>query len=109
MNYLNNDFDQLTETKLDGVQELRKYYLSTLTPISSPHLGAHDLEGDHDYVDDLKKGKAGSFCKLFWNTVVLSERSAKNYLRNPLAYGVRVGMYAGEHFYMNFVKRKLEF
>jgi len=101
MNFLNNDFDQLgnlTEIAIesDGVKEMRSYYLSTRTPRESPlHLGAPVLEEDHDQNNDLMEGKAGPLSKLFWNTIVLSERSAKSYLRNLLAYGVRAGMYAG--------------
>ncbi|KAJ6457693.1 P-loop containing nucleoside triphosphate hydrolase protein [Mycena sanguinolenta] len=40
-------------------------------------------------------GKADPLRTLFWNTMVLSERTAVNYSRNLLAYGVRAGMYAG--------------
>ncbi|KAJ7301568.1 P-loop containing nucleoside triphosphate hydrolase protein [Mycena albidolilacea] len=50
-----------------------------------------DREHDREY----EHGKAGPAGTLFWNTVVLSERTALNYGRNLLAYGVRAGMYAG--------------
>lgn len=46
--------------------------------------------------DDSKLyGKASRMTTLFWHTMILSERSAVNYIRNLLAYGVRIGMYAG--------------
>jgi len=35
---------------------------------------------------------------LFWNTLILSERTSINYRRNLLAYGVRAGMYCGMGF-----------
>jgi len=44
---------------------------------------------------DSEHGRAGVLGTLFWNTMVLSERTAVNYSRNLLAYGVRAGMYAG--------------
>ncbi|EEB96861.1 hypothetical protein MPER_03927, partial [Moniliophthora perniciosa FA553] len=39
-------------------------------------------------------GKTGPAGQLLWKTLILSERSAINYARNLLAYGVRAGMYA---------------
>jgi hypothetical protein len=93
MNYLNNDFIPSDESKSSSVQELREYYLSTVsTPPSSIRL----FDDPNDNFDSYDQhGKAGYFGTLFWNTMVLSERSAKNYSRNLLAYGVRAGMYGG--------------
>ncbi|KAF7373722.1 ABC transporter domain-containing protein [Mycena sanguinolenta] len=48
-----------------------------------------EREREHEY------GKTDPLRTLFWNTIVLSERTAVNYSRNLLAYGVRAGMYAG--------------
>ncbi|KAF7373135.1 ABC transporter domain-containing protein [Mycena sanguinolenta] len=48
-----------------------------------------EREHEHEY------GKTDPLRTLFWNTMVLSERTAVNYSRNLLAYGVRAGMYAG--------------
>ncbi|KAF9460328.1 P-loop containing nucleoside triphosphate hydrolase protein [Collybia nuda] len=94
MNYLNNDFTPSTESKSSTVQELREYYLST---ISKPSGSSTPLLDDQIHqVDHYEQhGKAGALGTLFWNTMVLSERSAVNYSRNLLAYGVRAGMYGG--------------
>lgn len=95
MNYLNNDFMPSHESKSSTVEELREYYLSTISTSSVSSTPLPD-----DQVDDFKHydqhGKAGAAGTLFWNTMVLSERSATNYSRNLLAYGVRAGMYGGE-------------
>ncbi|KAJ7055552.1 P-loop containing nucleoside triphosphate hydrolase protein [Mycena amicta] len=40
-------------------------------------------------------GKAGPMGTLLHHTLILSERTTRNYARNLLAYGVRAGMYAG--------------
>jgi len=97
MNFLNNDFDTSGEAKLTGAQDMRDYYISTTRrPSSSFQLGhpaPKDLYFDHSY----REGNAGPLGTFFWNTVVLGERSARNYSRNLLAYGVRAGMYAGEY------------
>lgn len=95
MNFLNNDFETSTDTKGSGVEDLREYYLSTLaTPASSVHQkdGTDQCDAESD---NGIQGTAGPLLTLFWNTMVLSERSARNYSRNLLAYGVRAGMYGG--------------
>ena len=101
MNFLNDDFDKSrspTETKSTSVQELRDYYLSTLRdPAPSLHPPGCEPQNDHDPINNDREGKAGPLGTLLWNTLVLSERSMKNYSRNLLAYGVRIGMYAGEY------------
>ncbi|KAJ6498435.1 P-loop containing nucleoside triphosphate hydrolase protein [Mycena vitilis] len=53
-----------------------------------------------EYTDDegVEEGKASAMGTLLWNTLVLAERTAVNYSRNLLAYGVRAGMYAGMGF-----------
>ncbi|KAG6855896.1 hypothetical protein H0H87_009576 [Tephrocybe sp. NHM501043] len=97
MNFLNNDFET-NESKGASADDLRAYYLST---IKAPSLSIGTEQGhgtpsqeDSDATED--RGRASYIGKLFWNTVVLSERSLKNYSRNLLAYGVRAGMYGGE-------------
>jgi len=55
-------------------------------------------KGEPHSLDDSKGddyGKAGSLGTLLWNTSVLCERTAVDYSRNLLAYGIRIGMYAG--------------
>ncbi|KAF5379697.1 hypothetical protein D9615_005737 [Tricholomella constricta] len=97
MNFLNNDFIDSNESKGASVHDLREYYLSTIKTRDAPLISTEDeLEDsspDDEAADEL--GKAGPLGTLFWNTVVLSERSSKNYSRNLLAYGVRAGMYGG--------------
>ncbi|KAJ7158040.1 P-loop containing nucleoside triphosphate hydrolase protein [Mycena crocata] len=69
---------------------------------SHPHSSADDPSSPTDAprpstADDpeAEYGKTGALGTLFWNTAVLCERTAVNYARNLLAYGVRAGMYAG--------------
>lgn len=45
-----------------------------------------------------RQGKVSSLRTQVWRTGLLMERMALNYTRNLLAYGVRVGMYAGMGF-----------
>ncbi|KAF8207443.1 P-loop containing nucleoside triphosphate hydrolase protein [Mycena galopus ATCC 62051] len=59
------------------------------------HGRKHAHEHAHAHAHQHEYGKAGPLGTLFWNTLVLSERTAFNYSRNLLAYGVRAGMYAG--------------
>ena len=92
MNFLNSDFDESGESS-KSINEFREFYLSQSHNShrlldEKPHMGAVD---DHS----LLHGKAGPFGTLFWNTVVLCERTVVNYQRNLLAYGVRAGMYGG--------------
>ncbi|TEB08739.1 P-loop containing nucleoside triphosphate hydrolase protein [Coprinellus micaceus] len=92
MNFLNTDFNgsgSQTEKlqPVDGptVDDLREFYLTIVTGSGD---GVLDPEA-------LKAGKAGSLGTLALHTLILAERSVKNYTRNLLAYGVRTGMYAG--------------
>lgn len=80
--------------------EFRDHYLSTAPPPGRyvPRL----LYKDDDFSNSaLEKGNAGPLATLFWNTSVLCQRSVMNYSRNLLAYGVRVGMYAGMSLWPN--------
>jgi hypothetical protein len=91
MNFLNSDFSESGESS-KSIDEFREFYLSQSNKLqeekSRPNMGSVDD-------DSLLYGKAGPLGTLFWNTVVLCERTAVNYERNLLAYGVRVGMYGG--------------
>ncbi|KAJ7742944.1 P-loop containing nucleoside triphosphate hydrolase protein [Mycena maculata] len=91
MNFLNNDFAQTTgrENSSDA-RAFRNFYLSTnpSVPDSVFKVAAPEAFVGVD-------GRSGALGTLFWNTMVLSERTAVNYSRNLLAYGVRAGMYAG--------------
>jgi hypothetical protein len=95
MNFLNNDFSN-PESK-SFVDDMREFWLANGPSIPSP---VHTVNSLNDIVQESYEheavGKAGKMGKLFWNTMVLSERSSKNYSRNLLAYGVRTGMYAGK-------------
>jgi hypothetical protein len=95
MNFLNSDFSTSGESKRPSAQEFRDRYLSTLKRPSSSLLFGEPPPNDPNSDKDFREGKAGLLGTLFWNTLVLAERSARNYLRNLLAYGVRAGMYAG--------------
>ncbi|KAF5367203.1 hypothetical protein D9758_003922 [Tetrapyrgos nigripes] len=116
MNFLNQDFDSESERHSfshNAAKEFRSFYLSTIASSSSSAIGddEHEVESKFDknntsqtFVrvalakdsNDYSSPTDGSSSeRLFWNTVVLSERSAVNYMRNLLAYGVRAGMYAG--------------
>lgn len=100
MNFLNNDFDTSGETK--SASDLRDYYLSTTKrPQSSLLSGEIALDNPGLNGFSSRVGKAGPLGTLLWHTVILGERSAKNYSRNLLAYGVRAGMYAGRSFFMS--------
>lgn len=100
MNFLNNDFDASREPKLPSADLLRDYYLSTMkgpTSVLLEEPSPSDPYSDSSVMD----GKAGLLDTLFWNTIVLSERSARYYSRNLLAYGVRAGMYAGGYIHIS--------
>ncbi|KAF7344889.1 ABC transporter domain-containing protein [Mycena venus] len=111
MNFLNEDFAETTgledaRSSSADARAFRQFYLSTNPSLpefrgadgsqsglsawsSSPESQTEIAEPEVEY------GKAGPLGTLFWNTMVLSERTAVNYVRNLLAYGVRAGMYAG--------------
>ncbi|KAK7022533.1 ABC transporter domain-containing protein [Favolaschia claudopus] len=97
MNFLNEDFAEVTgrETRTDAAA-FRQFYLSTNPPL--PEIRDTEFMVEEARYLDVEHGKAGGLGTLFWNTVVLSERTAVNYSRNLLAYGVRAGMYAGMGF-----------
>jgi hypothetical protein len=113
MNFLNDDFSSVAETKgKPTVEEFRNRYLSTLAErstssyirqtdqVSISKSSREDTTLLNDTCAILKcvgeeSGKAGILGTLFWNTVVLAERTGKNYSRNLLAYGIRMGMYGG--------------
>lgn len=90
MNFLNSDF---SDSRNATAQEFRDFYLSTGPPPSS---NSSNIVTPFEEKSDIDDGKATPLATLFWNTVVLSERSGKNYSRNLLAYGVRAGMYGGQ-------------
>ncbi|KAF7300165.1 ABC transporter domain-containing protein [Mycena kentingensis (nom. inval.)] len=115
MNFLNADFSsptdsdaqvgadiELSSTGTSHAQSFRDFYLSEC---AKPAAGAVDgYDSDHDQLRvtrshvgeaELEYGKAGLLGTLLRHTLVLSERTAVNYARNLLAYGVRAGMYAG--------------
>ncbi|KAJ7246166.1 P-loop containing nucleoside triphosphate hydrolase protein [Mycena haematopus] len=115
MNFLNEDFADGT----GQARAFREFYLSTSistnaalpdsvkrihTTGTASSFFASDTEQEHAITNErepereLEYGKAGPLGTLFWNTMVLSERTAFNYSRNLLAYGVRAGMYAGMGF-----------
>ncbi len=101
MNFLNEDFQTDPDSGSGDAASLRAFYLSTL---NDSHASLENLnlnmkaipqfDQDADVYEE-KLGKAGWGGKLFWNTMVLSERTTINYIRNLLAYGVRLGMYIG--------------
>ncbi len=112
MNMLNNDFDPiLTEDPTivtrpkPSIDEFRARYLSTVSdPIEDEKLTGKlsltdtlPVVGDGASFTDAYESyyRAGTLGTLWQKTYVLSERMAKNYSRNLLAYGVRAGMYGG--------------
>ena len=92
MNFLNSDFSE-AGTSSKSINDFREFYLSQPDGLYYSQ-DKPPLTGDVDDHSTLH-GKAGPFATLFWNTMVLSERTAVNYERNLLAYGVRAGMYGG--------------
>jgi len=90
MNFLNDDFG----TPKSSAKGMRDFFLSegrTHTPVSQ-----QTKERSQALSDNREgHGKAGLVGTIFWNTVVLCERTAIDYSRNLLAYGIRIGMYAG--------------
>lgn len=99
MNFLNNDFDISGETK--SASDLRDYYLSTIKRPQSSLLSGELVNSPGFHGSGFRVGKAGPFGTLLWHTIILGERSARNYSRNLLAYGVRAGMYAGRFLLMS--------
>ncbi|KAI0789359.1 P-loop containing nucleoside triphosphate hydrolase protein [Abortiporus biennis] len=109
MNFLNNDFAGEGRSSADTEQstrapklkpsanEFRDYYLSTLgVKYDLNHHISPDAEKfQQEREVEEEEGKAGYLATMWWNTLVLSERCLLNYSRNLLAYGVRLGMYAG--------------
>ncbi|THU99958.1 P-loop containing nucleoside triphosphate hydrolase protein [Dendrothele bispora CBS 962.96] len=123
MNFLNQDFSTdsaaigqgESSSNPDSAMEFRQFYLSTLRSrssfITSSTTEDVDPGADADADAETNTPKKAFFAiakdssdlsaegnwiqRLFWNTIVLSERTALNYTRNLLAYGVRAGMYAG--------------
>jgi hypothetical protein len=98
MNFLNDDFAEATGRDSSNTNAnargFREFYLSTHP--SLPDDTSFTPEAREALVpSDSEHGRAGVLGTLFWNTMVLSERTAVNYSRNLLAYGVRAGMYAG--------------
>ncbi|KDR73313.1 hypothetical protein GALMADRAFT_251927 [Galerina marginata CBS 339.88] len=98
MNFLNSDFDQAGRSS-KAIDEFREFYLSLSAPTSETSSDTEKVPSVQP-IDDHSTlhGKAGPLATLFWNTLVLSERTAMNYQRNLLAYGVRAGMYGGMGF-----------
>ncbi|KAJ7754347.1 ABC-2 type transporter-domain-containing protein [Mycena maculata] len=94
MNFLNKDFTQTTGQEISSdARAFRNFYLSTNPSVPDSVFKVADPEA---FVGvDTESGRSGALGTLFWNTMVLSERTAVNYSRNMLAYGVRAGMYAG--------------
>lgn len=95
MNFLNNDFSVDKSHSKSSIQAFREFYLSTVSPFATPPPNVTVIRLQEEPFGD-SHGKAGPVGTLFWNTMALSERSAKNYARNLLAYGVRIGMYGGK-------------
>lgn len=92
MNFLNQDF-VVTGSSVD---EFRNFYLTTDWANSSSDISEKFAQADPPIPFSAhEQGKTGPLGTLFWNTIVLSQRTAVNYSRNLLAYGVRAGMYAG--------------
>jgi hypothetical protein len=94
MNFLNADFHDSKDGR-SAVDEFREFYLS-MVPSHRSHSTIHNMDSRFDMSSqDVEHGKAGVIATLAYNTLVLSERTMLNYVRNLLAYGVRLGMYAG--------------
>ncbi|KAJ7085467.1 P-loop containing nucleoside triphosphate hydrolase protein [Mycena belliarum] len=95
MDLLNSDFaDTAGGDDHASARAFRQFYLSTNPALpETPEFKVESAWAPGDA--ELEHGHAGALAKLFWNTMVLCERTAVNYSRNLLAYGVRAGMYAG--------------
>ncbi|CAA7263567.1 unnamed protein product [Cyclocybe aegerita] len=99
MNFLNSDFEHRVGSS-DTIREFRNFYLSLSTTERPTTCDEKKLIVTQPLIDDgsTLHGKAGVMGTLIWNTLVLAERTALNYSRNLLAYGVRAGMYGGMGF-----------
>ncbi|KAJ3517350.1 hypothetical protein NLJ89_g561 [Agrocybe chaxingu] len=99
MNFLNSDFEHRVGSS-DTIREFRNFYLSLSKRNQSTTCEEKKLILTQPPVDNdsTLHGKAGVMGTLLWNTLVLAERTALNYSRNLLAYGVRAGMYGGMGF-----------
>ena len=96
MNFLNEDFSEAGPGSTSTAEEFRNHYLSSVqVQDTAPSYASTWTSPPEDGRDMAKAGVMGT---LFWNTIVLCERSTINYARNLLAYGVRAGMYAGVYF-----------
>ncbi|KAF6752143.1 P-loop containing nucleoside triphosphate hydrolase protein [Ephemerocybe angulata] len=108
MNFLNTDFNASDGEKArsTAVEGFREFFLSYRTrrngqqsskaPGTLVATSSSDVLGETPEV--VTKGKAGPVATLGLHTLILAERSVKNYMRNLLAYGVRAGMYGGMGF-----------
>ncbi|KAK7062753.1 hypothetical protein VNI00_000242 [Paramarasmius palmivorus] len=93
MNFLNEDFSEAGPGSTSTAEEFRNHYLSSVQVQDTAPSYASTWTSPPE--DGRGMAKAGVMGTLFWNTIVLCERSTINYARNLLAYGVRAGMYAG--------------
>jgi hypothetical protein len=122
MNFLNSDFAH-PDDSARTIADFRAFYVSSWAPAhgltqradanpektstlrasvsneavnGTRHFGGTASEAEEEGHAHRAHGAARSTLqKTFWNTLVLAERTALNYRRNLLAYGVRGGMYAG--------------
>ncbi len=99
MNFLNADFSGEASGSTADVDAFRTFYLTHKRSTSSfsgdEKFDPRQFRRDVDHASEEISGKASPLSTIFWNTVVLSERTLFNYIRNLLAYGVRMGMYIG--------------
>lgn len=114
MNFLNTDFGSspsrvAISTEKEGpssnaADELRDFFMTSsyrAQAVPQEHgsgVQQTNIAGDattDTLVEAQTVGKAGPVGTLVWHTLILAERSVKNYVRNLLAYGVRAGMYGG--------------
>ncbi|KAF8877439.1 P-loop containing nucleoside triphosphate hydrolase protein [Infundibulicybe gibba] len=91
MNFLNRDFSDAKEG-YSSIDDMRSFHLS-IAPKS--HASGSNDTAVAEPSAEREYGRTGAAATLVWNTLVLAERSALNYSRNLLAYGVRLAMYAG--------------
>ncbi|KIJ49523.1 hypothetical protein M422DRAFT_27888 [Sphaerobolus stellatus SS14] len=91
MNFLNTDFNDETGESKNSSNEMREFYLAHFAEALPPPFPIGIVPVDFQ----TEKDKAWLVTSLIRKTLVLSERSTKNYIRNLLAYGVRAGMYLG--------------
>ncbi|KAJ7930944.1 P-loop containing nucleoside triphosphate hydrolase protein [Mycena leptocephala] len=78
MNFLNNDFAK-SGSHGDNAQGFREFYLSTNPSLPST---THDIDTYSTPLEsEVEHGRTGPLGTLFWNTVVLSERSRTIWIR----------------------------